>query len=101
MYCVLVIFSRQRPRGRELTERQALTRPMMYTYIYIYIYVHTYIFFCFDSASLPFKVLNRVPGGCSGGEGTHPETLKCLTPNPYSRQRLELNLGPSHPDPTS
>ena len=39
---------------------------------------------CFDSASLPFKYLNRLPGGCSGGEGTPPETLKCLTPNPYS-----------------
>ena len=38
----------------------------------------------FDSASLPFKFLNRLPGGCSGGEGTPPETLKCLTPNPYS-----------------
>ena len=37
-----------------------------------------------DPASLPFKFLNRLPGGCSGGAGTPPETLKCLTPNPYS-----------------
>ena len=43
------------------------------------------IFFCcFDSASLPFKFLMRLPGGCSGGEGTPQETLKCLKPNPYS-----------------
>ena len=46
--------------------------------------VYHLMLFCFDSASLPFKFLNRLPGGCSGGEGTPPETLKCLTPNPYS-----------------
>ena len=39
---------------------------------------------CFDSPSLPFKFLYRLPGGCSGGEGTPSETLKCLTPTPYS-----------------
>ena len=46
----------------------------MYIYIiqYIYIYIYISFFFClFDSASLPF--LNRLPGGCSGGEGTPPE----------------------------
>ena len=45
-----------------------------------------FIFACFvDSASLPFKFLTRLPGVCSGGEGTPPETLKCLTPNPYNQ----------------
>ena len=55
----------------------------VYLFIYIY-YIYIYIYIVFDSASLPFKFLNRLPGGCSGGEGTSPETLKCLTPNPYS-----------------
>ena len=47
---------------------------------------------CFfvDSESLPLGC------GCSGGEGTPPETLKCLTPNPCSWHRPGLNLGPSH-----
>ena len=75
----------------------------MYTYIYIYIYIERerythYVcvyLFCFVSASLPFKFC-----GCSGGEGTPPETLKCLTPNAYSCRRLESNPGPSHPSPT-
>ena len=58
-------------------------------------------FFLFDSTSRPFKFLSRLPGGCSGGEGTPPETLKVLTPNPYSQRRQGLNPGPSHPDPTS
>ena len=49
----------------------------MYMCIYIYIYI-------FDSASLPYKFLTRLPGVCSGGEGTPPETLKSLTPNPIS-----------------
>ena len=40
--------------------------------------------FLIDSASRPFKFLTRLPGVCYGGEGTPPETLKCLTPNPYS-----------------
>ena len=31
-----------------------------------------------------FWFLNQLPGVCSRGEGTPPETLKCLTPNPYS-----------------
>ena len=57
----------------------------IYIYIYIYIYTHMYEFLvCFDSASLPLKFLNRLPGGCCGGEGTPPETSRCLTPNPYS-----------------
>ena len=38
----------------------------------------------FDSASLPYKFLTRLPGVCSGGEGTPPETLKSLTRNPIS-----------------
>ena len=36
------------------------------------------LYFLFDSESLPLGC------GCSGGEGTPPETLKCLTPNPCS-----------------
>ena len=41
-------------------------------------YVCMYVCFFFDSESLPLGC------GCSGGEGTPPETLKCLTPNPCS-----------------
>ena len=59
----------------------------MCIYIYIYTCIYTYTtcccFFAFDSASFPFKFLKRLPSGCSEGEGTPPETLKCLTPNPY------------------
>ena len=75
--------------------------------IYIYIYIHIHIpsaaaaarpcparrrwrpggrslFVCFDSASLPYKFLTRLPGVCSGGEGTPPETLNSLMRNPIS-----------------
>ena len=63
---------------------------MLHLHIYICIYMYTYMYmsiclcFCSDPASIPFKFLNRLPDGCCGGEGTPPETLKCLTPNPYS-----------------
>ena len=40
--------------------------------------------FVFDSASLPYKFLTRLPGVCSGGEGLPPETLNGLTRNPLS-----------------
>ena len=46
--------------------------------IYIYIYMCYYPFFT-------RRVLHSSTScGCSGGEGTPPETLKCLTRNPYS-----------------
>ena len=32
----------------------------------------------FNSASLPYKFLTRLPGARSGGEGTPPETLNSL-----------------------
>ena len=59
---------------------------MLYTIITsYYIILYHIVLLCFiDSASLPFKFLNWLPGGCSGGEGTPPETLKCLTHIPYS-----------------
>ena len=81
----------------------------IYIYVYIYIYIcihirdlllhegvllleegvallgvveaereHLNICYFVDSESLPLGC------GCSGGEGTPPETLKCLTPNPCS-----------------
>ena len=43
--------------------------------LYDYVMFSCFCVVCFDSASLPFKFLNRLPGGCSGGEGTPPETL--------------------------
>ena len=66
----------------------------MHTYVYIYTYIHTidlslslsiYIYiYCFYSASLPYKFLTRLPGVCSGGGGSPPETLNGLTRNPLS-----------------
>ena len=38
----------------------------------------------FDLTSLPYKFLTRLPGVCSGSEGTPRETLKSLTRNPIS-----------------
>ena len=45
--------------------------------MYIYIYIYIFGFVCLGTS--PTVLLY-----CSGGEGTPPETLKCLTPNPYS-----------------
>ena len=69
----------------------------IYVYAYLYIYIYIYIYICiglvvhaglglgghfifsfFDSASLPYKFLTWLPGVCSGGEGTPPETLNSL-----------------------
>ena len=60
----------------------------IYIYIYIYIYLTRRVFHSSTSC------------GCSGCEGSPPETLKRLTRNPYSWHRPGLNLGPSYPSPT-
>ena len=80
---------------------------VMYVFISFVFMLFAVLFICIllfslfvDSASLPFKLMTRLPGVCSGGEDTPPETLKCLTPNPYSWRRLELTPGPAHPSPT-
>ena len=57
---------------------------MLYYCIIVIVLLLCIYYYFVDSASLPFKFLTRLPGVCSGGEGTPPETLKCLTPNPYS-----------------
>ena len=64
---------------------------------YIDIHIHTYTHvFC-----LTRRVFHSSTScGCSGGEGTPPETLKCLTRNTYSRHRPGLNPVPSYPSPT-
>ena len=50
---------------------------------------------CFDSTSLSFKFLTRLPGVCSGGgRGFPPETLDGLTRNPLSSTLQGLNPGP-------
>ena len=51
----------------------------IYTCIYIYIYIYAYFVFV-----LLTRQVFHSGCGCSGGEGTPPETLKSLTPNPYS-----------------
>ena len=53
--------------------------------MYIYIYIHTYTHTCFFFFFLTRRVFHsNTSCGCSGGEGTPPETLKCLTRHPYS-----------------
>ena len=52
-------------------------------------------------SSEPSGSWTSCPVFCSGGEGTPPETLKCLTPTPYSYRRLELNPGTFAPRPNS
>ena len=64
----------------------------MHTCIHAYMHtcIHTYMHTCIHTfvwmlmIQRAFWFLNQLPGVCSGGEGTPPETLKCLTPNPYS-----------------
>ena len=70
--CLYVSGRRLRPA---LARAARLQEPGL---VYLCICVSYYLF-VFDSASLPLKYLNRLPGGCSGGEGTPPEALKCLT----------------------
>ena len=53
---------------------------IMCVYIYIYMYIICVLFFF----CLTRRVFHsRTSCGCSGGEGTPPETLKCLMRNPY------------------
>ena len=57
--------------------------------------IDRYYYCWFDSASLSFNFLTRLPGVCSGGgPGFPPETLNDLTRNPLSYNRQDLNPGP-------
>ena len=60
---------------------------------YMHTCVHAFSVFC----CLTRRVFRSSPScGCSGGEGTPPETLKCLMRNPYSWHRPGLNPGPAY-----